>query len=148
MREAAPRVSRPVMFQEWRAISFLHWRTDAGLIGPMLPPRLTPDIFDGSPWIGLTPFRLNGLRLRFGPRLPWLSSFPETNLRTYVKGPAGDGIWFFSLDAARVLAVLGARWIFGLPYYWARMSIEVKGSRLRYQSTRSRRATMDLSVER
>lgn len=114
----------------------------------MLPRGLVPDTYGGSAWIGLTPFRLAGLRLWFGPALPWLSSFPETNLRTYVKGPAGDGVWFFSLDAARVLAVLGARWTFGLPYHWSRMKVEETGSRARYVSTRRGRATVEVTIEK
>ena len=135
------------MFQEWSAISFIHWPYNPLALAPFLPEGLIPDTFDGHAWIGLTPFRLRGLRLPYTPSLPWLSSFPETNLRTYVKGPAGRGVWFFSLDAARAVAAIGARLLYGLPYYWARMSIHQLGCRVRYQSFRSGRATIDITVE-
>ena len=103
-----PRVRRPVMFQNWCSLSFLHWRCDARALQARLPTGLELDTFQQSGWIGLTPFRLTGLRPPGLPPLPWLSTFPETNLRTYVRGPAGPGIWFYSLEAASALAVLGA----------------------------------------
>jgi uncharacterized protein len=34
---------------------------------------------------GITPFRVSGLRLRGTPPLPWVSHFPELNVRTYVE---------------------------------------------------------------
>jgi uncharacterized protein YqjF (DUF2071 family)/hemerythrin-like domain-containing protein len=125
------------MLQNWCQISFLHWCCDPDVLQSRLPPGLTIDTFDHLAWVGLTPFRLTGLRLPFMPPLPWLSAFPETNLRTYVMGPAGSGIWFFSLDAARLPAVLGARLAYGLPYYWATMQVRRTGQRVEYTSARS-----------
>ena len=59
------------------------------------------------------------------PSVPGLSSFHETNVRTYVHRAGCDpGVWFFSLDAANRLAVLAARTTFHLPYYHARMFLE------------------------
>ncbi|HAY10466.1 MAG TPA: DUF2071 domain-containing protein, partial [Thauera sp.] len=47
------------------------------------------------------------------PPVPWLSYFLELNLRTYVHDDAGrPGIWFYSLDCNRALAVWVARWRF------------------------------------
>jgi uncharacterized protein YqjF (DUF2071 family) len=43
------------------------------------------------------------------PAVPWLSRFPEINVRIYVLDARGrSGIWFFSLDTARLAAVLAA----------------------------------------
>jgi uncharacterized protein YqjF (DUF2071 family) len=88
------------MFQGWDRITFLHWPCDAGLLQARLPGGLTIDTYEETAWIGLTPFDLTGLRPPYLPAIPGLSEFPEMNLRTYVRGPAGPGIWFFSLDAA------------------------------------------------
>jgi uncharacterized protein YqjF (DUF2071 family) len=90
----------------------------------VVPPRLEIDEFDGSAWIGVLPFRLTGFRLRGLVAAPRLSSFPELNVRTYVKSGSRPGILFISLDAARRWAVVGARRLYGLPYYDARMSVE------------------------
>jgi len=126
----------PVMFQNWLSLSFLHWRCDAQSLTMRLPPGLELDTFHGAGWVGLTPFRLTGLRPPGLPPLPGLSTFPETNLRTYVRGPAGPGIWFFSLEAASVLAVLGARVGYGLPYHRARMTVREGDRHVEYRSAR------------
>ena len=46
------------MSQWWRDISFLHWRVDPDLVAPLLPPGVRPDVYDGSSWVGLIPFRM------------------------------------------------------------------------------------------
>jgi len=135
------------MFQSWNHITFLHWRYDAARLQERLPPGLEIESFDGSAWVSLTPFVLENLRPPFLPALPWLSHFPEMNLRTYVNGPQGSGIWFFALDAARLPAVVGARLSFGLPYYWSDMSVRIDGNRIEYYSSRGGSATAHVLVE-
>jgi len=57
--------------------------------------------------------------------VPWISHFCETNVRTYVTAPDGTrGVWFLSLDAARLAAVVVARTTYRLPYYWSAMSLD------------------------
>ena len=130
-------VRRPAMFQGWEHISFLHWRYAADVIRQLLPQGLEPDTFDGSAWVGLTPFLLTGLRAPGTPALPWISRFPEMNVRTYVIGPDGKrGIWFFLLEAARLHAVVGARISYRLPYRWAAMKVSEKAGCLEYSSRR------------
>jgi hypothetical protein len=53
------------------------------------------------------------------PPIPGFSEFNELNLRTYVVHEGKPGIWFFSLDASKVIPAIGARVLFGLPYYSA-----------------------------
>ena len=91
------------MYQTWSCISFLHWSYEPQVLGRLLPDRLRPHTFDGRAWVGVTPFFLEDLRTPVASALPWFTSFPETNVRTYVLGPDGrEGLWFFSLDAARL----------------------------------------------
>src|SRR5579875_1898603 len=112
----APRPVRwPVMFQRWTFLTFLHWPYEAEIVRKFLPHQLTLDTWDNAAWIGMTPFFLSNLRPPLVPALPWISRFPETSLRTYVRGPDGErGIWFFSLEAARLAAVFGARALYRL----------------------------------
>jgi len=140
----APRkVKYPVMFQDWSDISFLHWRYPPDSIQRLLPRGLTIDLYDSHAWLGLTPFLVERMRPPFAPPLPWLSRFPETNVRTYVTGPDGSrGIWFFSLEAARGLAVIGANALYGLPYHWARMTVCKQGETLTYRSKRKAKSTL------
>src|SRR5213593_4777518 len=105
--------------------------------GSRLPRQLQADTFEGKAWVSLTPFLLTGLRPPLFPhRLGF--AFPEMNLRMYVSGPNGPGIWFFSLDASQLLAVVGARAIFGLPYFRAEMSVNIRAGENVYFSERGR----------
>ena len=71
---------------------------------------------------------LGDLRTPLAPAPPWFARFPETNVRTYVVGPDGrEGLWFFSLDAARLEPVLVARATYALPYRWSAMTVERTG---------------------
>jgi uncharacterized protein YqjF (DUF2071 family) len=80
---------------------------------------------------------MRGVRPPALPPLPWLSHFPETNVRTYVRGPdGGSGIYFLSLEATRLPAVLAAQLILGLPYRWSTGSIHADRSTLRYNGRR------------
>src|SRR5512135_1436091 len=131
-------VKRPLMQMSWHTLTFLHWPYEPAWVQALLPPGLTAQTFDGRAWVGLVPFEMV-VRWPGGPAVPWLSRFPETNVRTYVTGPDGTtGVWFLSLDAARLPAVAAARAGWGLPYYWnAQMSVVRRGDRVRYQSRRS-----------
>ena len=96
--------------QGWRDLTFLHWRVDPARVAPLLPAGTVPDVFDGSTWVGLIPFQLVGAHFGTGPALPYVGTFPETNVRFYsIDGEGRHGVVFASLDAARLPFVLGAR---------------------------------------
>ena len=60
--------------------------------------------------MGLVPFYMSRVRPWWSPPVPGISSFCETNVRTYVHFRGRDpGVWFFSLEAANSLAVRIAR---------------------------------------
>jgi len=136
------------MYQEWRHLTFLHWAVDPAVIRPLIPRRFEVDLFDGKAWVGLVPFFIQVSRFT---GIPWTIQFPETNARTYVRAPDGQtGVWFFSLDAASMPAVIGARLGFALPYELASMSFERAGQRIHYQSQRVRTkkpASCDVTVD-
>src|SRR3954471_18570225 len=112
---------RWVLGQTWERLLFAHWRLPAAVVRPHLPAALELEEWEGSAWLGLTPFRVAGFRLRGLPPLPLLSSFHELNCRTYVRRDERPGIWFFSLDASSRPAVAAARRAYGLPYRHARV---------------------------
>jgi hypothetical protein len=146
-----PRVARPVMYHQWNQITFLHWRYPPEVVQALLPAGLTADTRDGTAWIGLTPFRMEGVRPPGMPAVPWLSRFGEVNVRTYVRDTQGRrGIWFLSLDAARLPAVLAARAGYRLPYFWSDVRVNVTGDRIAYRCRRrppARGARCDAEVE-
>jgi uncharacterized protein len=124
------------MVHWWDELTFLHWRYPAAEVQALLPPGLEVETCDGSAWVGLVPFFLRVGLLGVRP-VPWASEFAETNVRTYVRSRDGaSGIWFFSLDAARLGAVLVARATYRLPYFWSRMRLDHTGASIRYDCQR------------
>lgn len=119
----------------WENLLFLHWPVRPESICPLIPPEIEMETFDGWCWIGVVPFRMVNVRPRF---FPGSFDFPELNVRTYVRNRDKSGVWFFSLDAASWISVRAARW-FGMPYYDARMSIELSGENVNYRSERVHR---------
>lgn len=130
-----------IMTQSWRDLLFAHWPIPAAAMRALVPPALELDTYDGEAWIGVVPFRMANVRPRLAPALPWLSHFPELNVRTYVlqrdRGVVKAGVYFFSLDAANPLAVAIARRTFRLPYYRARMHVYDDGRTVHYASHRT-----------
>ena len=126
--------------QTWQDLLFAHWALDPGALRSVVPAQLPIDTFDARAWIAVTPFEVTGLRLHGMPPLPRLSRFAETNVRTYTTLDGKPGIWFFSLDAASLLAVIGARLTYALPYFHARMSIERRADgEIAYSTSRTAR---------
>lgn len=143
------------MFQQWNDLLFAHWALDPLLVRSLVPEELELDLHDGKAWISISPFRMSNIHLRGLPPIPGTGEFLEMNLRTYVRasrrgvaaehpwpgGSANDsvekpGIYFFSLDASNLPAVVGARVGFGLPYFWSNMSIAETGDGFHYTSKR------------
>jgi uncharacterized protein YqjF (DUF2071 family) len=127
---------------DWEYLLFEHYPVDPGVVQAHLPEGLEVDTYDGDAWLSVVPFvnahvRPAGLPRRLGVELP------ELNLRTYVTHGDDEGVYFFSLDAQGVLGVAGARIVHHLPYFYARIDLEVAapaadapGDRVRFRSRR------------
>lgn len=115
----------PVMRQRWAELLFLHWAWDPAEVQRTLPAGLTVDVWEGRAWLGVVPFFMRDVRPAWCPPVPGVSNFLELNLRTYVFDRWGrPGVWFYSLDANRRLAVEVARRFFFLPYVHAAISAQ------------------------
>jgi len=126
------------MGQTWEDLLFAHWRVPVESVRAHVPDGLEVEQHDGSAWLGVTPFRLTGLRARGLLPFPRVSSFLELNVRTYVSaGGEKPGIWFFSLDASSRLAVEAARRGYKLPYFHARMTANRRGEWIDYECART-----------
>ena len=135
------RVVRPVMLQGWRDLTALHWRSEAADVQAQLPEGFVVDTFDNCAWIGVIAFEMQRVRVPGIPALGSMSTFPETNVRTYIIDPRGRrGVWFLSLDVPRLVPALLARATYGLPYSWSAMTIDRdgdgEGATRRYTSRR------------
>ncbi|HUV10628.1 MAG TPA: DUF2071 domain-containing protein [Acidimicrobiia bacterium] len=109
-------IDRPFMRQRWEDVVFAHWPVPDDVVADLLPSPLVPDVKAGSAWVSLVTFQMRSLRFTHLPPIPTTRDFPEVNVRTYVVGPDGPGVWFCSLDVPSFLPVLVARTVYGLPY--------------------------------
>jgi uncharacterized protein len=120
---AEQHISRPMLTAGWLHQTFLHWPCEPAAVQAQLPSGLTVQQYDDTAWVGLTPFLMSGIGppgLPTGPAL----SFPETNLRTYVRLPDGrDALWFLSLEVSSAL-MLAARAV-GAPYHVGDLGLHV-----------------------
>jgi hypothetical protein len=126
-----------MMTQTWNDLLFAHWPVDTRALAEKLPPGLDLDLFDNQAWLGIVPFHMTNVSPRGVPALPWVSAFPELNVRTYVRVGDRFGVYFFSLDAANPLAVGVARTMFRLPYFTAAMKVDVHAGEVQFQSRRT-----------
>jgi uncharacterized protein len=125
-----------IMTQTWNDLLFAHWPVDAAQLRPLVPASFELDSFGGSAWLGIVPFHMTNVSPRFVPALPWVSAFPELNVRTYVTAGGKPGVFFFSLDAGNALAVGAARALLNLPYYSADMTVDTARGSVAYASRR------------
>jgi len=104
-----------LLYQEWHNVLLLHWSVDPDLLQNLIPKPLKLDVINDTAYISVIGFNIKNFRTAMIP-LPFLSSFGEINVRTYVTYKGVKGIYFFSLHADKLSAVLGARLFYQLPY--------------------------------
>jgi hypothetical protein len=124
------------MKQKWHDLLFAHWPLAPEKLRALVPQELELDLRDGVAYVAVAPFWMSGIRGRLAPPLPFFNKFCELNVRTYVRYKGVPGVYFFSLDAASLPAVLGARAVFKLPYFHAVMLIRSDGESFEYTSRR------------
>ena len=134
-----PMPAKPwVMTQTWHDLLFAHWPVDREALASRIPAPFDLDLFEGEAWLGVVPFHMTNVAPRAVPALPWISDFPELNVRMYVRSGDKPGVYFFSLDAGNPLAVRAARALFNLPYYSAAMKVKTPAGGVSYESRRKR----------
>ncbi|MEU6003704.1 DUF2071 domain-containing protein [Streptomyces sp. NPDC047197] len=127
----------PLLTQSWLDLAFVHWAVEPADVAPLLPAGTVPDLHDGVTYVGLVAFRMHRVGWFRLPGIPYLGTFPETNVRLYsVDAQGRRGVVFRSLDASRLIPVAVARAAFRLPYQWSRMSIRHRGDTVTYTSAR------------
>lgn len=135
--------TRRVGRQTWKELLFLHFEVPVEAIERLLPRALSVDTHEGKAYLGLVPFQMHDVHI--GP-FP-MSSFLETNLRTYVVGGGVPGVWFLSLDAESALAVWGGRTFYQLPYFESEMERSRRDAGWAYRVARHEPPQGTLDVE-
>ncbi len=114
-----PRAVRAVtQRQDWRDVVFLHWEVSPDQAQEHLPDGVEPDLFEDRTYVGLIGLGIK-VALLGAVAVPYVSTFPEINVRLYSVDRHGRrGIVFRSLDAGRLMPTLAARTAYNLPYKW------------------------------
>ena len=125
-----------VQQQEWSNLLFAHWPAPVDVIRRLVPDRLEIELWEDTAWLGITAFCIRGARLRGTPALPLLSTFPEVDVRTYVRLGDRPGVFFLSLHAPNPVIAAAARLVYHMPYVGAAVTCEVEGDTVRLRSCR------------
>jgi len=124
-----------IMGQRWEDLLFLSWPIDAARLRPFVSDAVDIDSFDGNAWVSVVPFWMEDAHFRGLPPIPYLSSFPEVNVRTYVSAGGHRAVWFLSLDTQSHINVFLARHAFHLPYVYADVEMS-RGDEFAFRSER------------
>jgi uncharacterized protein len=126
---AYPPASEPwLLWQQWTRLLFAHWPVPSERLRSLIPSELELDTFNGTAWLGIVPFQME-ITLRGFQKTPIKKCFNEINVRTYVQySGQHPGVYFLSLDADDLLAVLGARIAYQLPYHKAHIECQTQQS--------------------
>jgi uncharacterized protein YqjF (DUF2071 family) len=127
----------PLLHQHLSGLVFMHWSFEPHDLRALVPARLELDLFEGKAWVGLAAFTVSRMRPSLLPPIPGLSDAQQINVRTYVHHEGVPGICFFSVDATNPLAVWGARLMYRLPYYQARMDVRERNGSVSFRSYRA-----------
>jgi hypothetical protein len=128
---------RWIMGQRWEDLLFMSWPIDAARLEPFVHHDVRIDEMNGSAWISVVPFWMQDAHFRGLPPIPFLSSFPEVNVRTYVSAGGHRAVWFLSLDTESHINVFLARHAFHLPYVYAKVEMD-RGAEVAFRSERRR----------
>ena len=126
------------LIQEWRHLSFLHWEVDPNKLKQYIPEGIEIDFFEGKSFVGVIPFLMKNVRPRFLPAVPGISTFPEFNIRTYVKKNGKAGVLFLTLDAQSRITCAYAPRAYGLPYTYAKCKLKIEKDNFNWESKRSK----------
>ena len=122
--------------QELRKLSILHSEVDPERLAPYIPEGLQLDTFEGKAYVGTIPFMMTNVRPRLTFSVPWISTFPEFNIRTYVTKGGRSGVLFITLDAQSLVTCNYAPWAYGLPYRYCKARLDVDGWTYSWNSER------------
>ena len=115
-----------LLLQNWENLSFMHWAVYKNILNQYIPKGLKLDLYNGQAYVGVIPFMMKNVRPRWGFSIPFISDFPEFNLRTYVRSGKVKGVFFLTLDAQSIITRMFASNFYYLPYKYSRGFIKRK----------------------
>jgi uncharacterized protein YqjF (DUF2071 family) len=106
---------RPFLAAEWLNVAAVSFAADEERLRPFLPRGATIDVLDGSPRVSLVAFEFRRTRV-LGAAIPHHITFPEINLRFYVRHRGERGVVFIREFVPRRAIATVARVFYNEPY--------------------------------
>ena len=125
-----------ILNQSWKDISFMHWKVDKNLLSKIIPKGLVLDLYEDEAYVGVIPFMMKNVRPRWAMSIPFISNFPEFNIRTYVRSGKTKGVFFLTLDAQSMITRLYATGVYHLPYRYSRGYVNRHSKTFHWKSSR------------
>ena len=125
-----------ILNQSWQDISFMHWKVDKNLLSKNIPKGLILDLYEDEAYVGVIPFMMKNVRPRWAMSIPFVSNFPEFNIRTYVKAGKTKGVFFLTLDAQSIITRIYATGVYHLPYRYSRGYVNRNSKTFQWKSSR------------
>ena len=123
--------------QEWRDLTFMHWKVDPQRLKPHLPDGLDIDFYNGDAYVGVIPFTMKNVHPKGLIPVPGVSTFAEFNVRTYVIKDGQPGVFFLTLDAKSLVTCTYAPRAYGLAYRYAKAKVSHQEGTYYWRSRRS-----------
>ena len=97
------------------------------------------DTFQGKAYVGIVLlFMMKNVRPRWFFSTPFVSTFPEYNIRTYVRKDGIPGVYFLTLEAKSLVTCSYAPKAYGLPYNYAKgENCQKQGNIINWSSSRN-----------
>ncbi len=121
---------------EWRDVAVLTYAIDPAILQPYLPPGLGLDNWNDQTLVSLVGFRFLKTRI-LGFRVPFWGSFPEVNLRFYVRRDTSEGerrgvVFIKEIVPYRAVAAI-ARSLYNENYHSMPMSFDTASPNVEYR---------------
>ena len=142
--------ARTFLTAEWHHVLGVTYAADGALLEPHLPRGAQIDELEGSPRVSLVAFGFRRTRVR-GIAIPGHVTFPEINLRFYVRLYGERGVVFIREFVPRPAIAIVARLAYNEPYRTIPMANEetLEGGelRVRHRFGRSKRNTLEARAD-
>jgi uncharacterized protein YqjF (DUF2071 family) len=138
--------ARPFLTAEWHHVLGVTYVADEALLAEYLPRGAQIDALDGAPRVSLVAFGFRHTRVK-GVAIPGHITFPEINLRFYVRLRGERAVVFIREFVPRPAIAIVAKVAYNEPYRTIRMHHEAEttaaGLRVRHRFGHGRRNVLD-----
>lgn len=114
---------------QWRHLAMLNYEVPAGSLDDLAPRGTEIDVFEGRTFVSMVGFEFADTRL-LGVPIPFHRTFPEVNLRFYVRRRTADGwrrgVVFVKELVPKWAVAAVARWVYNENYQAVPMSCAIE----------------------